>query len=406
MRTLKLFSLNLNAQIVELPPTSIGTDGSFTSIKKDGNFITGRNPLLEEKSLLWRYTLTSQEKLKGNNNRLFSKIYVPEEGIDFKKSEDPKDPYKHATDEQKRMINLCKFVMNHQYVQRFENPMVNGERKRTQMNKHFGRNSTLVFELVDETANEEIEFNKERLVTKCLGMVDEIFDLDHEGTEQFMDMCFGMNVSGCYKNVKKRNYNLLTDKIRLSPEGFLKYWEDPDRPMVITINKGKKLGGDRPYITQDSNGCYFYKEVLLGSSEAELKLYFKNNPDEYEYLKRAVGEPVSMPVKTPEPKSPQVGEKPTGKPDYTPPEGRVKNPMTTKNTMAFAQMNKEVGFLLGLTQKARNDGNQKGLANMRDRLKRDREKWAEHLEYFNNRLAQESAKKGIAVEEVETVSVA
>jgi hypothetical protein len=376
MKTIKIISGNLNNSFAQIPATSESATGKLRSLKKDGTFIIGRRPFPEEESLLWNFNITSKERVDKNNTRLYSTVHIPEEGVDV------------IDDKAKQMMALGDHLMNHQLICYFKET----DEGRKQVNKNFKRNHLLYFELIDESAIQENAFNNARLETKYRGLIDEMYDNDTSGSGEFLELCYGMGISKPMQNAKRINYNLLVNKLQLNPKNFDLYWNDKDRTMVNTIQKGMKMENpetNRPFITQNEAGIYFFNGTSIGRSMTELKVHFSQHEKEFEWLQL-----VTKIEKKTIPPIPTEAEFKPERASVTPrPYTREQNPdikpdTDINNRHKIGVANREVGQIMGLIKRAKPDEAKKRIENYTSNN-------PEMADYFNKRVTEEAIEKGI-----------
>ena len=387
MKTIKIIASQLNNQFCEIPATTEDISGRIRSLKKDGSFIDGRMPLESEEPELWKFALTTKERLDKNNTRLCSTIYVPEKGVDI------------IDNKGKQMIGLYEFLSNHQYCSYVKDVVDGGTTKKKQINANFKRNHLLSFEILDETAKEEQLFENSRVETKYRAVIDNLYDEDKSGLksggEGFLEMCYGMGIYKPERNTKRQNYNLLINILSINPVNFKLYWEDADRLMVNTIRKGEKTDNPNtgePYITSNETGLSFFNGVAIGRGIDEMKLHFRQNEKEYEWLMQVVSD-----KKAEEPKDISDKVEKTEKP-YIPSEPRPELAgASDKVSREFGIINREIGMILSLMKRAHNNSNEEQKTKIRQRIEDGRVKFAKNLDYFNNQLNETARNKGIGL---------
>lgn len=389
MKTIKIISGGLNNGYHEIAPTSIGISGKVRSLKRDGTFIEGRYPLPEEETELWRFSLTSKERVNKNDTRLYARIYVPEEDVDT------------IDDSNKNKLGLYKHLIEHKDACYFKTLVENGQSVKKQVNKNFVRNHLLYFEIIDETAAEEKKYQDARIETKYRAIIDKAYDENKIGGE-FMEMCYGCGILRPERNIPIQNYNLLVNKLQINAENFALYYEDEDRSMVNVIQKGMKIGAEEnvPYITQKGNEPYYFNSTAIGKNMDEMKLHFKQHVKEYEWLKKVTSsERIAVPPElVPDVKAmvEQVKEEITPRPKDT----TLKNSyegMDNKTHSKMAKINTELGLCVGLAAAAKKRPNEKGLDTALSRIEKLREKYPDELNYINNELSKKALQKGISL---------
>lgn len=382
MKTVKLIHGNLNNNFAELPPTSQDVGGRLRSLKKDGTFIEGRMPLEEENSMLWRYSLTSKQKINKNDTQLFATIYVPESGVD------------EIDNDNKKKIGLLDFIENHQNVCYFKTVIEGGIAVRKQVNKNYRRNPMFYFELIDETAIEEKKYNDSRLETKYRAVIDELFDKSENNDGEFLEVCYGCGIVKPERNTKRQNYNLLINKLQINPENFKMYWEDADRVMINTIRKAERLNNpltSNPYITSNETGLAFFNGIAIGKGIDEMKVHFRQHSVEYDYLVRVIRTELPLATDT----STKVEKTPI-------PQKAAKilpetNGATGYNMQQMRLVNMEIGKLLSSMKKCKDKNDENGVEEVKKRIEDARNKFPKLTDYFNNKLNERSIEKGIAI---------
>lgn len=393
MKTIKIISGGLNNSYSEIDPTSVSAAGKKRSLKKDGTFITGRDPYPEELGELWRYSLTSKEKVNKTDMRLFSRLYVPEEGVDL------------IDDSNRNKIGLYDHIINHKNCSYYKTVIENGVAVKKQSNPNFVRNHLLYFEVIDETAIEEKRYTDSRLETKYRAIIDTAYDENQTGG-RFIAMCYGCGIVKPERNTPIQNYNLMVNKLQINAENFALYYEDVDRNMVDVIQKAMKVGAEEnvPYITQNGSSPYFFNNTAIGKNMDEMKLHFKQHEKEYEWLRKVVNtENIAIPVEavgkvkevikqvvpavsdevTPRPKDTEL------KNNYDGMDSRVKTKM--------AQINTELGLSFGLYKKAKKDSNEKGITSAKNRMEKLKTDYPNEVDYINKKFSEKAIEAGVSL---------
>lgn len=389
MKKIKIIAGGLNGSYKQISATSIGANGRIRSLKRDGTFIEGRYPMPEEEPELWHYDLTTKERIDKNDTRLVSTLYVPEEGVD------------HIDNSNKHKIALYDHIINHQDGCYLKDVIEGGIFKRMQVNPNYRRNHLLSFMIEDESAVEQKRFNDARIETKYRAIIDTLYDKSNDkGAGEFMEMCYGTGIMKPERNTKLQNYNLLVNKLQINPSNFALYYEDKDRKMVNVIQKGMKIGEteQKPHITQEGAGPYYFNSTAIGKNMDEMKLHFKQHQKEYEWLEK-----VTQPKEDVVIEAPKVLTEVTKVEIQVTPEPQsmeLKNSydgMDANTRKKFANLNREIGRTIGLLHKGKTKNEQgriNGALKAIDKLKSEN---PGELGYINTELSKKALEKGITI---------
>lgn len=378
MKKIKIISGNLNNSFATIPATTIGKSGKISSLKKDGTLIEGREPWKEEESMLWHFQLTTKERVDKHNTRLYSVLYIPEEGIDL------------IDDNAKRMIALYKHLSNHQLCAMFK--VVDGNR--SQVNANFRRNHMLYFEIIDESAIEDEIFKNSRMEAKYRVIIDELFD-QYNNDGEFLEVCYGVGIGRPEKNSSTTNYNLLVNKLQLNPHAFKHYWEDEDRSMVNVIQKGMKKDNpetDLPYITQNETGLYFFNGNAIGKTMEEVKIHFKQHDKEFGWLQTVVATKKQVIAVA---EKPEYTSNATVESVVTPtprkPSGFENNDGADARTRSdLSNIKRQIGLIISIVKKGKKPEAQ-------NRLQSTIDKNPKHKDYITRELDKKLLEQGLSI---------
>lgn len=274
-RTIKLFSSNLNSGGVQMLQPVYWDDlhKQHVRITRTGNIVLRRNFDKEGGEEGMVITLDKTRTLpddKGQQWFMMFEVYdkpFPAEWDDAMK------------DLNKSYAGLEKFLKGHPEVSVKGH---NGE----ELNPNC-RQSRYIIE--DDIAIAQDAFERTEQVTRAKTELSEIFK--DEDPTLFTDLCYGMGIGNLVSQLDpKQLFNILAVTCDKNPQGFLGFVFSPERELSVVLHKASSPGpnGEAGDIARNGDSYYSNGNIIAKSFD-ELKLYFKNNQEEFKYLAEKYG---------------------------------------------------------------------------------------------------------------------